>query len=154
MTHYAVPGVTCPAHTTFYLKWAKLIIYKVRADQLTSQVPSLSLLSLVESLELKMSKFMTVFFLINIFSKFKILKWKNKLRIEEISVFWGHRKVIFFCKGWLFPYIALSTASILFYFIAFILFSDNISMFSYMALGAMTWSRLPCAKLPNHLFNL
>ena len=70
---------------------AKLIIHMVRPEHLTSKVPSLSLLSLVKTFKLKTSKFRTVFFLINIYGKFKILILKENLRIEMNIVFCGYR---------------------------------------------------------------
>ena len=129
--------------------WANSIIHMVRADHLTSEAPSHSLLSLVKSFELKTSKFMSVCIWGLYFWQFQILIYgKEPQNEEEQCLLWPQVSDFISVKVDLFPYMALNTTSISFYLIAFISFSHM----TYKC--SITWLKVPCAKWNTRLFYL
>ena len=74
-------------------------------------------------------------------SKFYIYKIEKEAQNQvKQCLLWAWVSSFIYCKGWLFPYIGLSTANILSYCVYFIFVTD-ISKFSDMARGGVTENR-------------
>ena len=140
-----VGQISCPHHILPQM-WTKLITHIVRADHLTSQVPSHPSSVWSKFGSGNITKLLQLLFLIYIFWKDQISKIKKKLNLKKQCLLWAQLsdfisvKVVYSHIVSFTPLTSYLIWFILFYFILSLTFQCSV-----------TWLKVPCVKFTHSL---